>query len=55
MVSLVIPYAGYAINALRGRTLHLAAVVVTPLLVGLLLLAQLWGISLTPAERRART
>jgi signal peptidase len=54
-LSLVIPYAGYAINALRGRTLHLAAVVVTPLLVGLLLLAQLWGISLTPAARRART
>ena len=54
-LSVVIPYAGYAINALRSRTVHLAAVVVTPLLVGLLLLAQLWGISLTRPVRGARS
>jgi signal peptidase len=49
----VIPYGGYAINALRGRTAHLLTVVVAPVLLCLLLLAQLWGISL-PTTRRAR-
>ena len=53
-LSLVIPYGGYAINALRSRTAHLATVVVAPLLVCLLLLAQLWGISL-PSVRGARS
>jgi signal peptidase len=47
----VIPYGGYAINALRGRTAHLLTVVAAPVLLCLLLLAQLWGISL---PRRAR-
>ena len=50
----MIPYGGYAINALRSRTAHLATVVVAPLLVCLLLLAQLWGISL-PSVRGARS
>ena len=54
-LSVVIPYAGYAINALRSRTVHLPAVVVTPLLVGLMLLAQLWGISLIRPVRGARS
>ena len=53
-LSFVIPYGGYAINALRSRTAHLATVVVAPLLVCLLLLAQLWGISL-PSVRGARS
>jgi signal peptidase len=49
----VIPYGGYAINALRGRAAHLATVVVAPLLLCLLLLAQLWGVS-PNLPRRAR-
>jgi signal peptidase len=52
-LSFVVPYAGYAINALRSRTVHLAAVVVTPILVALLLLAQLWGLSLPARHRHA--
>jgi signal peptidase len=51
----VIPYGGYAINALRSRTAHLATVVVAPMLLCLLLLAQLWGVSITPSSRGARS
>jgi len=43
-LSVVVPYAGYAINALRSRTLHVMAVLVTPILVALLALAELWGL-----------
>jgi signal peptidase len=42
--SFKVPYAGYAISAFRSRALHLAAVVVAPVLVGLLALSELWGI-----------
>ncbi|HEX6489737.1 MAG TPA: signal peptidase I [Gaiellaceae bacterium] len=43
-LSLVIPAAGYAINALQSRLLHLVAVVAAPLLIALLALARLWDI-----------
>jgi signal peptidase len=48
-LSLVIPHAGYVVNALRGRTLHVAAVIVAPALILLLFLAGLWNI---PVPRR---
>jgi len=55
---LVIPYGGYAINWLRGPTVHLATVVVAPILFALLALAHLWGLTgalsrrLGPRHRR---
>ena len=49
-LAFVVPYGGYAINAFRSRPLHLAAVVLAPALLALLLLAKLWGLS--PPDRR---
>jgi signal peptidase len=54
-LAVVIPYAGYAINALRSRTVHLISVGLVPLLLCLIVLAQLWGVSLTPKPRGARS
>jgi signal peptidase len=54
-LSFVVPYGGYAINALRGRTAHLLTVVVAPMLLCLVLLAQLWGFSFRPGSRGARS
>jgi signal peptidase I len=51
----VVPYAGYAINALRSRTVHLVSVGIVPLFLCLIVLAQLWGVSLTPKPRGARS
>jgi signal peptidase I len=48
-LSLVVPHAGYVVNALRGRTLHIAAVIVAPALILLLFLGGLWNI---PVPRR---
>jgi signal peptidase len=48
----VVPYAGYLINALRSRTLHLAAVLVAPALMALLVLAGLWGLPAPSFRRR---
>ncbi len=42
-LSVVIPYAGYAISAMRSRTMHTLSLVVVPGILALLLLAQLWG------------
>jgi signal peptidase len=50
-LGLVVPYGGYAIKALRGRTVHLAAVFVAPALLALLVLAQLWEIRLLGRPR----
>jgi signal peptidase len=54
-LAVVIPYAGYAINALRSRTLHVATVVGAPAALCLLLLAQLWGVSLPRVASGARS
>jgi signal peptidase len=43
-LSLVIPYAGYLVNTLRNHRLHIAAVVIAPGLLALIMIAQLWGI-----------
>ena len=40
----VIPYGGYAISAMRSRTLHTLSIVVVPAVLALLFLAQLWDI-----------
>jgi signal peptidase len=40
----VIPYAGYAISAMRSRTMHTLSIIVVPILLALIVLAQLWGI-----------
>jgi signal peptidase len=47
-LSFVVPYAGYAINALRSRSVHLAAIFVVPALLALLFLNDLWR----PSARR---
>ncbi len=41
----VIPYGGYAINWLRRPAVHVAAVVVAPIVLALLALAHLWGLT----------
>jgi len=43
-LSVVVPHAGYVVNALRGRTLHVAAVIIAPALIVLLFLAGLWNV-----------
>jgi signal peptidase len=45
-LAFVIPYAGFAINFLRDPTVHRAAIFVAPGLVALLVLAEIWGVSL---------
>jgi signal peptidase I len=40
----VVPKAGYAINAMRGRLFHLVSVIVIPALLALIVLAKVWGI-----------
>jgi signal peptidase I len=42
-LAFVIPKGGYLVNALRSRDLHLATVLVLPVLFATLMLAQLWG------------
>ncbi len=51
----VIPKLGYLINAMRSSTLHLIAVVLAPLILALLLLADIWGLGgkLRRPERRS--
>lgn len=44
-LGLVVPYAGYAIGALRSRTVHLLSVLVFPAVLALLALARLWGLA----------
>ncbi len=41
---LVVPYGGHLISSLRSRTMHVAAIVVAPALLALLVLAELWGV-----------
>jgi signal peptidase len=43
-LSVVVPYAGYAISAMRSRTVHLLSVLVFPGLLALFALARLWGV-----------
>ena len=51
--ALVVPYAGYVIHGLRSRALRLAAVVVAPALIALLILLDLWAPGARGRERRA--
>ena len=51
--SFTVPYAGYGISALRSHRMHVASIIVAPALIALLLLAQVWGISLRPRRRHA--
>jgi signal peptidase I len=53
-LSLVVPYAGYLINVLRGHTLHVAAIVFAPALFALLTLAEIWGLGGAAARLRRR-
>lgn len=38
-----IPMLGFLVNAMRGATLHMAAVIITPILLALLMLHEIWG------------
>ena len=51
--AVVVPYAGYVIHGLRSRALRLAAVVVAPALIALLILLDLWAPGARGRERRA--
>jgi signal peptidase I len=44
-LSLVVPYVGYGVNALRSRTLHLLAIYVAPALLAAMMLARMWGLA----------
>jgi signal peptidase len=53
----VLPHLGSVVNALRGNTIRIAAVLVAPALLALLLLAEIWGASdkhRAPEENRER-
>jgi signal peptidase len=39
----VVPRLGYVVNALRGRTVRLAAILLAPLALALLVLFEIWG------------
>ena len=39
----VIPKLGYLLNAMRGHTAHLLAVIIAPALLAILLIVQIWG------------
>jgi signal peptidase I len=39
----VVPRLGYVVNALRSRTVELAAILVAPVLLALLVLFEIWG------------
>ncbi len=42
-LSAVVPHLGYLVNLLRGGTLRMAAIMLAPLLLALLMLAEIWG------------
>ncbi len=50
----VIPKLGYLINAMRSSTLHLLAVIIAPLLLALLFLAQIWGVGSNERRKERR-
>jgi signal peptidase I len=53
----VVPKLGYVVNALRGRVIEIAAVLVAPLVLVVLLLSEIWsgaGGEPTDEERRER-
>ena len=50
-LTLVVPYIGFGINFLREPMVHKAAIFAAPGLVALLVLAEMWGVSL-PRRRR---
>jgi signal peptidase len=51
----VVPKLGYAVNALRSRSVRLAAIFVAPGLLALLLIAEIWGFGSTDPEASAST
>lgn len=51
----VIPKLGYLINALRGRTLRIAALLVAPMMLALLALGEIWGVGAGRARRERQT
>jgi signal peptidase I len=46
----VVPHLGYLVNWLRGPSLRLAAIIIAPALLALLMLSEIWG----AGEREAR-
>lgn len=51
----VIPKLGFLVNAMRGATLHTAAVMIAPALLATLLLWEIWGSGRRRRTRRSRT
>ncbi len=51
----VIPKLGYLINALRGHTLRVAALLVAPMMLALLLIGEIWGVGAGRTRRERQT